>query len=89
MTKLPPDLDGESETALATVEKMYEIEPPASAKNGSWPEDSKLRLLKFCEVLILIPIMLVIVGLLLIPTAFYAPNSQQQVRFLFPPIRNM
>ena len=81
MTSQPTN--NESETALVMIENgnVCETDHESSAcnKNRRWSEDTKLRLLKFFEVLILISIMLVIIGLLLIPTAFYA--SPPQVRF--------
>jgi hypothetical protein len=78
--------DKESKTKSVTLllqEKtrrhVPEVSPPVITKCCTMSEGAKLKYLKFLEVLILISIVLLVTGLVLIPTVIYVLHSQSQV----------
>ena len=75
-----PQPDNEGTTNIAMTE--IRVSPPAAAKNkrSTTSEDTKLKYIKFCEVLILTSVMVVVIGLSLIPTVFFLLPSQNQVQ---------
>jgi hypothetical protein len=80
-----PDKKSKRVTLLLQERSRHvtEVSPPAITKCWTMSEDAKLKYLKYFEVLILISIMLLIIGLVLIPTVIYVLHSQREVCLLY------
>ena len=77
-----PDNEDTTNIAMTEIKVTDNMSPPASAKNkcSTTSEDTKLKYIKFCEVLILTSVMVIVIGLSLIPTVFFLLPSQNQVQ---------
>ena len=77
-----PDNEGTTNIAMTEIKVTDNMSPSAAAKKkcSTTSEDTKLKYIKFCEVLILTSVMVVVIGLSLIPTVFFLLPSQKQVQ---------